>query len=237
MTETEARNAAETRDDHTFRHARGTLPWVVPSALRLFLAAMALLSSHLAGPPDVFDQLYAQTLAKRQSLRSMRAQFTETTTSALLETPLVSHGTIIAAPPARVLMTYTRPERRTITLDGTSLVVVWPGRDEREKIDISQTRNRIDHYFTQATPAQLRSMFDIHAEPDAGVPDTIRVAMRPKRKAMREGLERLELWIDRESLVLTQMLMTFPGGETKRITLDSIETNVPVTDETFRIRP
>ena len=58
---------------------------------------------------------------------------------------------VIAAPPARVLMTYTDPERRTIAIDGKSLIVVWPDRGEREKIDISQTQKRIDQYFTQAT--------------------------------------------------------------------------------------
>jgi outer membrane lipoprotein-sorting protein len=80
-------------------------------------------------------------------------------------------------------------------------------------------------------------MFEIQAEEDLTLRDAIRVDLRPKRKPIREGLQRLELWIDRQSLLLIQMLMTFPGGETKRITLENIETNVPVTDETFRIRP
>ena len=61
--------------------------------------------------------------------------------------------------------------------------------------------------------------------------------MRPKRKQIREGLERLEIWIDRESLLLVQMRMTFPGGDSKTIRLDDSTVNVPVTDETFQIRP
>ena len=59
--------------------------------------------------------------------------------------------------------------------------------------------------------------------------------MRPKRKQIKEGLERLELWIDRESLLLVQMRMTFPGGDRKTIRLDDVAVNVPVTDETFQI--
>ena len=47
----------------------------------------------------------------------------------------------------------------------------------------------------------------------------------------------LELWIDRESLLLVQLQMTFPGGDRKTIRLDEVTVNVPVTDEMFLIRP
>jgi outer membrane lipoprotein-sorting protein len=201
------------------------------------LVAVALAASQTVAPGNLFDQLFARTLAKRQSIQSIRARFTETTTSSLLERPLVSHGTVIAAPPSRVLMTYTDPDHRTIAIDSKSLVVVWPDRREREKIDISQTQKRIDQYFAQATIGQLRSMFEITAQPDGTMRETDRVDMRPKRKQIKEGLERLEIWIDRESLLPVQLQMTFPGGDKKTIKLDDVTVNVPITDETFRIKP
>jgi outer membrane lipoprotein-sorting protein len=206
-------------------------------ALLQLLAAATLVASQAPAPKDLFDQLFARTLEKRQSIHSIRARFTETTTSSLLEKPLVSHGTVIAAPPSRVLMTYTDPERRTVAIDATSLVVVWPDRHEREKIDISQTQKRIDQYFTQATIGQLRSMFEIMAQPDSVIRGTNRVDMRPKRKQIKEGLERLELWIDRETLLLVQLQMTFPGGDRKTIRLDDVIVNVPITGDMFLIRP
>ena len=211
----------------------------MPSAFALahLFAAATLVASQAAPPTDLFDQLFARTLEKRQSIHSIRARFTETTTSSLLERPLVSHGTVVAAPPSRVLMTYTDPERRTIALDSKSLVVVWPDRGERENIDISQTQKRIDQYFTHATIGQLRSMFEITAQPDSVIRGSVRVDMRPKRKQIKEGLERLEIWIDSESLMLVQLQMTFPGGDKKTIRLDDVTLNVPVTAETFTLRP
>lgn len=207
---------------------------VVLLALPLVIAAVGP-----QGPAstDLFTQIFNRTTTKRATMRSVRARFTETTVSTLLEKPIVAHGTIIAVPPARVLMTYTDPERRVVALDGKSLFVVWTDRNEREKIDISQTQKRIDQYFTQASVDQLRSMFDITAEPDAVMRDVDRVDMRPKRKQIKAGLERLELWIDRESVLPVQMRMRFPGGDYKTIKLDDITINVPVTDESFQIRP
>lgn len=188
-------------------------------------------------PPstDLFDRLFAQTIAKRQTITSIRATFTETTTSSLLQKPIVAHGTVVAAPPIRVLMTYTDPERRFVSIDAKSLVVVWPDRGQRERIDISQTQKRIDHYFTDASVENLRSMFDIIARPDPALGNTDRVEMRPKRKQIKQGLERLDLWIDRQTLLLVQMEMSFPGGDTKTIRLGDMAVNVPVTDKTFEI--
>jgi outer membrane lipoprotein-sorting protein len=184
---------------------------------------------------DAFERLFARASAKRDTIRSISAHFTETTESSLLKAPMVAHGTVVAAPPARVLMTYTDPERRYVLIDAAALVVAWPDRNERERIDIAQTQKRIDKYFAHATLDDLRGMFDVTVAADQGIANTDRVQMQPRRKPIKEGLERLDLWIDRESQLLVQMEMRFPGGDWKRIRLDDVAVNVPVTDATFAI--
>ena len=183
---------------------------------------------------DRFTEIYNRSVLKQRSIRSIRARFTETTVSSLLVKPLVAHGVIIAAPPARVVMTYADPEPKTLTMDDKTLVIAWPGRREREQINIVDMQKRIDQYFTNASIGQLRSMFQITARPDPSVPHTDQIEMRPTRKQIQRGLERLELWVDRESDLLTRMRMTFPGGDQKTIVLEDITVNVPVTDEMFR---
>jgi len=205
----------------------------------LCLAAIAIGAQAAPQPKapkhDAFDRLFARTMAKRETITSIRARFTETTTSSLLAKPIVAHGTVVAAPPARVLMTYTDPERRSVAIDGKALVVFWPDRAQRERIDISQMQKRIDRYFTRATIDDLRSMFDITAAPDPALTNSDRVEMRPKRKQIKEGLERLVLWIDHETLLLVQMELGFAGGDKKTIRLEDTTVNVPVTDKTFEI--
>lgn len=191
-------------------------------------------------PASDFAQLFAEAQAKRETLRSVKARFTETTRLTLLERPLVAHGTIIAAPPSRVLMTYTDPERRLVAIDTTALLVVWPDRHERQRLDIAQTQKRIDRYFSHASLDELESMFEIRMALDAsvkGAGETDRIEMIPRRKQVREGLERLVLWIDRARLLLLQMELTFPGGDTKTVKLEDIEINVPIAADTFTVRP
>jgi outer membrane lipoprotein-sorting protein len=214
---------------------RATVQMQQLTAFLQILAAVAGVAAQSQAPRDLFDQLFDRTLAKRQSIQSIRARFTETTVSSLLAKPLVAHGIVVAAPPARVLMTYTDPERRIVLIDRKSLNVIWPDRGQRETIDIAQMQKRIDQYFTQATVAQLRGMFEIKAAADSVLRDTDRVDMVPKRKQIRQGLERLELWIDRETLMLAQMRMVLADGDTKTIRLAEVAVNVPITDDTFRV--
>jgi outer membrane lipoprotein-sorting protein len=58
----------------------------------------------------------------------------------------------------------------------------------------------------------------------------------PKRKQIQEGITRLELWVDRGTLLLAAMRMTFPGGDTKLMTFTDVKPNVPVDPSMFSIR-
>jgi outer membrane lipoprotein-sorting protein len=203
------------------------------------LVVLLLLSASPAQKParragDLFDELYQRGLAKQRTLKSVRASFTETTVSTLLVKPIVARGTVIAAPPARVRMTYVEPEAKTITMDGRLLVVDWPARGERQQIDIRDMKERIDKYFTSASPDELRKLFEVTAEPDASLRNADRVTMIPKRKQIKQGMERLDLWIDRQLEQMVQMRLSFPGGDQKTIVLHDIVENVPFTDETFQ---
>jgi outer membrane lipoprotein-sorting protein len=201
----------------------------------ILLALAAPVTASRAAPDDLFAQIFKRGVVRQQTLHSIKARFTETTVSSLLVKPLVAHGTIVAANPARVLMTYTDPEPKTVAIDRKSLLIVWPGRGEREQINIENTQERIDQYFAHASIEQLRSMFAITAMPDPAMRQTDRVEMRPKRKQIREGLERLDLWIDRESVLLVQMRLVFSGGDEKTIRLDDIAVNVPISEGTFHV--
>jgi len=200
----------------------------------LLLLSMAAPRADGARPADLFSEIFQRGLAKQKSITSLRASFTETTTSSLLVKPIVARGTIVAAPPALVRMTYTEPEPKVVVMDGRTLTILWPRRGEREQIDIRETQKRIDRYFANASLEELRRSFDISAAPDAALRRADRVEMIPKRKPIKQGLEKLELWIDRETTLLVQMRLWFPGGDQKTIALSDITTNEPLARDVFQ---
>jgi outer membrane lipoprotein-sorting protein len=184
-----------------------------------------------------FDELYERGQRANGGLKTLTARFTETTTSPLLTRPLVARGTLALQRPSTVVLRYDMPEARTVLIDDARLILSWPGRNIHQTRHIGQIQSRIQKYFVDGDPEELRKSFDItvtDAEKRAGADHIVLV---PKRKQIREGLTLLDVWIDHSSLLLAAMRMTFAGGETKLMTLEDVVPNAPIAPGTFAHPP
>jgi len=200
-------------------------------------SAVILTAQQKAAGDDSFDQLYRRGSEINATLKTLTARFTETTTSTMLTRPLVASGVVAVERPSRVVLHYQQPELRDVLIDGDRLTVSWPGRHIRDVTNIAAANRRIQKYFVDSSPALLRESFDIVSEKADDRPRTYRLTMVPRRKQIREGLSRLELWLDQTSLLLAAMRMTFPNGDTKLMVFEDVVLNVPVDPGAFTIGP
>jgi outer membrane lipoprotein-sorting protein len=200
-------------------------------------AAAALMAPGLAAaPPDSFDELYARGKQINDAMKTLTARFTETTTSTLLTKPLVARGRVAVERPSRVVLRYSDPDARTVLIDGDKMTVVWPSRNIRQVTDIGATQRRIQKYFVNGTAAELRHEFQIEDHPsDGDRPNAYYLSMVSKRKQIHDALPRLDLWVDRTSLLLDVMKMTFANGDTKTMAFEDVVRNAPLEAGTFSI--
>jgi outer membrane lipoprotein-sorting protein len=183
---------------------------------------------------DPLADLFARGRALQQTMRTVSASFVETTYSSLVVEPIVARGTVIAAvDPLRVVMRYTTPAARTVWLDDQTLVVAWPGTPRVEALRIAETQRRIQKYFAGASLDELRSSFDLTLATEAGPPRRLRLAMVPKRRQIKEGLQRLQLWLEPDRLVMAAMQMDFPGGDRQMFGFSDVEINPAIPAEAF----
>jgi outer membrane lipoprotein-sorting protein len=199
--------------------------------------ASVLLHAAPAAPParDLFDEIYARGRGIERSLKTVTARFTETTTSSLLLRPLVARGTLVVDRPSRIVLHYTDPEVRTVLIDRNKLTLVWPSRAVHQQSDIGAAQQRIEKYFLDKSPEELRRNFSITAAEALDRAGTWRVTMVPTRKQIQQGLARLELWIDRTTMLLSAMRMTFPNEDTKLMVFDNVVVNGPFDPKAFLI--
>ena len=203
------------------------------------LAALVLFSGAAASPPqhtprstasaqESFDDLYQRGQRANAAIKTLTATFTETTTSSLLTRPLVAHGTVAVERPSRVVLHYTDPEARVVLIDGKRMTMSWPGRNIRQVTDIGAAQDRVQKYFVNGDAAELRRQFEIHEDEATERAGIYQVTMVPKRKQIREALAKLELWVDRASLLLSAMRMTFANGDTKTMTFADVVPNAAI---------
>ena len=199
------------------------------------LAAFTSLLLHAAAPEprDLFDEIYARGRDIESSLKTITARFTETTTSSLLSRPLVTRGTLAVERPSKIVLRYSDPEPRTVLIDQNRMTLVWPSHAVHQETDIASAQRRIEKYFLDKSPDELRRNFTITATEADDRPGTWRVTMLPTRKQIQQGLTRLDLWIDRTSMLLAAMKMTFPNEDTKLMVFENVVVNGPVDQKMF----
>ena len=190
-----------------------------------------------AGSQDFFDHLHRRIAAAEAQRKTVRARFTETTTSSLLAKPVVRHGTLVASKPDRIVITYAPPEPKTIVMRGVQLFVIRPNlpeKDRVETIDITEIMKKVNHYFTNASPDELRRAFTIRAFPDPDASGASQIQLLPKRKQIKQGLEHLQIWVSPDDM-LAQLQLTFAGGDTETFKLEGIELNIPIPPSAFDV--
>jgi len=181
------------------------------------LAVVPAFSGRQAADPLV--DLLARTRRAQTAMTQLTARFTETSVSPIVVDPIVATGTVTARrDPLHVVMRYEQPSARTVTMTDERLTVTWPDRADREDINIATIQNRVRRYFVDVSADDLRESFDITVTNDPAVSSgSVHLAMLPTRRQIREGLSRLDLWIDPSRLLLLRMYLAFPSGDTKTL--------------------
>ena len=62
--------------------------------------------------------------------------------------------------PGRVALHYTEPDEHTVIIDGDRMTVAWPSRGILQTKDIGASQRRVQKYFVDSSPDELRSHFD-----------------------------------------------------------------------------
>lgn len=206
------------------------------AALVAALLAGVVAASPAVSSRDLFDDIYARGQKQNAGLKTLTASFTESSTSALLAKPLVEKGTVYVERPSRVVLRYTDPEARVVLMDGDRMTVSWPSAKVFRVTDIGAAQRRVQNYFVDSSAKELRGHFDIKASEADDRPGTYLLAMTPKRKQIKEGVARIDLWLDKTTLLLAAMRMTFPSGESKLMTFADVKPNAPIDPAMFVVK-
>jgi len=217
---------------------------IVAAAAACFACVPALIAGRQHTPHasdssvhESFDDVYDRGQLATASIKTLTAQFVETTASTLLTTPLVARGTLSVERPTRVIVRYETPEPHVVLIDGNRLTLSWPGRHLHEVTDIGAAQGRVQKYFLKSSAAELRKQFAVDDRTAGDRPGKYHVSMVAKRKQIRETLARLDLWIDRSTNLLSEMQMRFANGDTKTMTFDHIVPNAVLAPGTFNVGP
>ncbi len=175
--------------------------------------------------------------AVQKDIRSLSADFSETTENPLLREPILARGRFYLTKPGSILWEYDAPEVMRFAVTGEEYVGYFPERKRAERRSVRRWSAQLFRFFGlgQAT-GELSRFYDIRVEsgPDAGT-DAFLLVLEPRRRRVRDRVEQVRLWVDRRTLLPRQVVYIGAEGYRRTIRFRNVRTNPELAASLFRL--
>ena len=156
---------------------------------------------------DAGRQTLAQVLARfddvQSSVRTLSADFVQTTRNPLLKDPLVAKGRFFLTKPDSVLWEYTSPEPMRFVVANGQYTGYFPERKRAEKRDIRRWSEQLFRFFGLGQGStELGKFYEIAlGDPGAGATSSYVLVLTPRKRRVRKNVDEVKLWVDASSLL------------------------------------
>ena len=178
-----------------------------------------------------FDQV-------QQNVRSLSADFTQTTVNPLFKEPMSSKGRFYMRKPDSVLWEYTFPEAMQFAIDKDEYTGYFPGRKKAERRDVHRWSEQIFRCFEVGqVSAELRKFYGIRLEDQgSNMNGTYLLVLDPTRRRVRKRVEEVRFWVDATTCLPAKVVYVNKEGATRTIVFHNVLLNPDLSASLFSVR-
>jgi outer membrane lipoprotein-sorting protein len=189
----------------------------------LALGFLAFLTTFAAAQPPATDANLSDVLARfdqvQGQVRSLSAEFTQTTRSPLLKDPVVAKGRFYLTKPDSVLWEYSSPEPMRFVVAKGEYTGYFPERKRAEKRDIKRWSEQLFRFFGLGQGSkELGKFYEITlgaSGPDDG--GSYVLVLSPKKRRVRKNVEQVKLWVAPSTLLPVRIAYVGKDGAEREI--------------------
>ncbi|HXJ42586.1 MAG TPA: outer-membrane lipoprotein carrier protein LolA [Bryobacteraceae bacterium] len=202
------------------------------------LAALPLSAQTLA-------DVYAKMDASSQSFKAMTADIKQTAHTAVVNDDSTEFGIIrlkrAKGNDTRILVDFTRPEPKTVSIDGGKVSMLLPKAKTVQNYDLRAKKAALEQGMLLgfgASGADVQAAYDVTLvgkEAIAGQP-TSHIHLVPKSKEVLQNLKSADLWIsDSLGAPVQQKFITTSGGDYTLIQYSNMKINPSIADKDLKL--
>jgi outer membrane lipoprotein-sorting protein len=173
----------------------------------------------------------------QDGIKTLSADFTETTESALLLEPITAMGRLYLTKPDSVRWEYHVPEEMSFVIYEDEYTGYFPARKKAERRDIHRWREQLFRFLGlgQAS-SELGKFYDIAlGATDADSENSYLLIMTPKKKRVRKKMDAVRFWIDDETFLPVRVEYHSKSGNRRVIDFDTMTVNPDLTTDLYRM--
>ncbi len=174
----------------------------------------------------------------QQGVRSLSADFSQSTTNPLLRESQAAKGRLYMRKPGSVSWEYTIPESMRFVIDEGKYTGYFPGRKKAERRDVHRWTEQIFRFFAVGqVSADLRQFYDIRLE-DAGadMKGSILLVLDPTKRRVKKRVENVRLWVDGSTYLPAKVEYVNTQGATRTIVFHNVQVNPDLSASLFNVQ-
>jgi outer membrane lipoprotein carrier protein len=183
------------------------------------------------------DAILARASRAYAGVRTLRADFEQSTENPVLRRTTTSRGTLFQSRPDRFAMRFSQPEGDRIVADGDYIWVYYPSVDAQQVIRMTAGAGGAGAVDLQAQfLGNPTERFDAVHEGSESVngraADVLTLTPRG-----RESFRSLKVWVDREDALVRRFEITEHNGVIRRFLLRNLTPGAAIDASTFQFTP
>ncbi len=227
---------------HIGRKSRTGPVVVIAALLASFLLAAPALANGKGRKTGAVDPALKEVLDRfdrvQDSIRTLSAEFTWTTDSTLLKTPIVSEGNFYLTKPRSIRWDFTSPEPMEFVIAHDEYVGYFPNQKKAEKRNFKRWSERVFRYFGLGQGSEeLSRVYTISlGDPGelAGKADLL--VLVPKKHRARKKIEDLRIWVGKETSLPVKVVSTDPSGGRRIIEFRNTLVNPELAGSLYEVK-
>jgi outer membrane lipoprotein-sorting protein len=173
------------------------------------------------GPAETLIQVLTRFDQVQGQIRTLSAEFVQTTRSPLLKDPIVAKGRFYLTKPDSVLWEYSAPEPMRFAVADGKYTGYFPERKKAEKRDIKRWSEQLFRFFGVGQGSkELEEFYEITLGEPAQATDTAyQLVLTPKKRRVRKRFDEVRLWVDTTTLLPVRIEYVGKDGNEREIRL------------------
>ena len=213
----------------TTPRAKGAVAGRAAVALLVAGAACCAVS---AGP---LEDVLSRFDRVQETIHTLSAEFTETTTSDLLLDPITARGRFYLTKPDALRWEYSSPEEMRFVIAEDEYTGYFPERKRAERRSVQRWSEQIFRFFGVGQGSdELAKFYDITLAPTQSSGSHL-LLLEPAKRRVRKRIPEVKFWLDAETYLPTRIEYRSKNGNTRTIEFHEITLNPDLAASLYEV--
>ncbi len=183
------------------------------------------------------DEILARFDDVQDSINTLSAEFTQTTTSSMLIDPISAEGRFFMTKPDSIRWEYSYPEEMRFVIFQDQYTGYFPKQKRAEKRSVKRWSEHIFRFFGLGQGSQeLMKFYDITLDPSHD-PSTgsYLLVLEPTKRRVRKRIPEVRFWLDTETFLPRKVEYLSKTGNARTVEFHEIRLNPDLAASMYHV--